>query len=307
MKPTSSEYREVYKKFDSRRAGYNGECNVDRHISKLSPTKDVVVLQDINLQINPNWFIQIDTLIITNKYILILEVKSYKGTLHFEDNPYALIQIVDDDSIVRRCPQLQALGYVEGLKEWLGRQGFTIPIYVNLVLGYPTAQVKTPPKLIQLIQAEEVPLRVRDLNRKMSPVLSSEEVHILKDLLRSANDPFLIFPLTTYYRIDSSKVRPGIICDKCGTLLSKHNHIYWFCRSCLVVSKDAPKKGIVDWLMIMQTTISNEECRTWLGLKDKYAASYLLRHSTLEKIGDNRARRYRFKNNSRDIPLLLKR
>lgn len=284
----------MFKQFDSRRAGFNGECNVDRHISKLTPTENLVVLQDISIQINPKWFIQIDTMVITAQYVLILEIKTYRGILHFEDDPYALIQMVDGETHVRRCPQLQALGYVEGMKEWLSRHGFTIPIYVNLVLGFPSAQVKTPPKLIKLIQAEEVPHRIRELNRKTSPVLNGEEVRKLADMLRSADDPFLVLPLITYYRIDASKVRSGIICDECGTLLTKRNHVVWFCMSCNMVSKDAPKKAIEDWLMLMQPSISNEECRTWLGLKDKYAASYLLRHSKLEMVGDYRARRYRF-------------
>lgn len=296
LKPTSSEYKAVYKQFDSRRAGYNGECNVDRQLSKLSPIENFTVLQDITIQINPQWTIQVDTLIITDKYLLILEIKSYRGILHFEEDPHALIQVTEEETFVRRCPQLQAMGYVDGLKEWLRERGFNVPFYVNLVLGFPTAQVKTSPKLIRLLQAEQVPNRIRELNRTTPTVLNKEEVLRLVSLLKAANNPLFVFPLATYYRIDPSLIKKGIICDECGSLLRKRNHIYWECPSCLVISNEAPHKAISDWLWIMKPTITNEECRSWLGLKDKYAASYLLRHSTLEKLGNNRSSRYRFSN-----------
>lgn len=294
LNPTSSEYKDVFRRYDSIRAGYNGECNVDRHLSKLSPTPQLIVLQDITIQINPHWFIQIDTLIITNRYILILEIKSYRGILHFEEEPHALIQINDENSFVRRCPQLQALSYVEGLQEWLNRHGFNLPVYANIVLGFPTAQVKTAPKLIKLIQAEQVPFRIRELNRTSPTVMSDENVRLLANLLKASNDPYKAFPLGEYYKLDPDLIRTGVICRKCGAQLYKQSQATWCCDSCFIVVEEAPLRAIEDWLILMKTTISNEECRNWLGLKDKYAAHYLLSKSKLEAIGNSKARKYRF-------------
>ncbi|MFC4410627.1 nuclease-related domain-containing protein [Chungangia koreensis] len=294
MNPTSSEYQNVFRRYDSIRAGYNGESNVDRHLSKISPTPQLIVLQDINIQINPQWFIQIDTLIITNRYILILEIKSYRGILHFEEDPYTLIQINDEDSFVRRCPQLQARSYIEGIKEWLNRHGFNLPVYANIVLGFPTAQVRTAPKLIKLIQAEEVPFRIRELNKNYPAVISDENVKLLANLLKASNDPYMAFPLCEYYRLDPNLIRTGVICRKCGSHLQKQSQATWWCNSCLIIVEKASVRAIEDWLILMKTTISNEECRKWLGLKDKYAANYLLKKSKLEAIGNSKARKYQF-------------
>lgn len=242
-----------------------------------------------------------DTLILTNGYVLLLEIKTYRGILHFEDDPYALIQITDEDTIARRCPQLQARSYVEGIREWLKRHGFDIPVYANIVLGFPTAQVKTAPKLVKLIQAEQVPLRIRELNHNTSPVLSDDEVQVLADLLKASNDPYKAFPLSEYYRLDPNLIRPGIICRNCGAQLHKKSQITWWCRSCSMAVEEAPARAIEDWLILMKTTISNEECRKWLGLKDKYAANYLLKNLKLEAIGNSKARRYQFSSNMKQV------
>ena len=53
------------------------------------------VFTDVQLRISPNFTFQIDTLIITERYVLIVEVKNIKGTVRFVQNPPHLEQVLE--------------------------------------------------------------------------------------------------------------------------------------------------------------------------------------------------------------------
>ncbi|MFC5363621.1 nuclease-related domain-containing protein [Peribacillus frigoritolerans] len=58
-------------------AGYKGECSIDFPLSFLEP-KSYFIFHDLRLQ-DQSRFFQLDTLLISKKYALIIEVKNIAG------------------------------------------------------------------------------------------------------------------------------------------------------------------------------------------------------------------------------------
>ena len=72
------------------RAGYKGELQTDYRLSFL-PEKGFHIFRDLRLQ-DEKWHFQIDTLILTLRYILLIETKAYSGTLFFDKHSEQMIQ-----------------------------------------------------------------------------------------------------------------------------------------------------------------------------------------------------------------------
>lgn len=73
---------EIEEDYKAWRAGYKGELQTDYRLSYL-PEKDYWIIRDIRLK-DEIWHFQIDTLVITHRYILLIETKNYSSTIYFE-------------------------------------------------------------------------------------------------------------------------------------------------------------------------------------------------------------------------------
>ncbi|WP_180968208.1 nuclease-related domain-containing protein [Cytobacillus massiliigabonensis] len=71
-------------------AGFRGEQTLDFPLSKLLE-KDFMIFHGLRLS-NGKHFFQIDTLLLTTYFALVLEVKNYTGTLYFDPLLNQLIQ-----------------------------------------------------------------------------------------------------------------------------------------------------------------------------------------------------------------------
>ncbi|MFC0270255.1 nuclease-related domain-containing protein [Metabacillus herbersteinensis] len=74
-------------------AGYKGEAAIDYPLSPL-PEKNYLILHDMRLQ-NKQHYFQMDTLLLSQSYLLILEVKNMSGTLPFDNKFKQLIRTLD--------------------------------------------------------------------------------------------------------------------------------------------------------------------------------------------------------------------
>ncbi|WP_397541172.1 nuclease-related domain-containing protein [Rossellomorea aquimaris] len=62
-------------------AGYHGECKVDRQLSTIDD-EHMLVHNDLCIPMGESFF-QIDTLIFTRNFILILEIKNIAGSMEY--------------------------------------------------------------------------------------------------------------------------------------------------------------------------------------------------------------------------------
>src|SRR5690606_36247008 len=83
-----------------KKAGYQGELEVDRHIRRTKLDEPARVLTDLEIQVDEEHTVQIDTLVLTTRGIWILEAKRIWGTLVYRENPRRLERQNDDGTIL---------------------------------------------------------------------------------------------------------------------------------------------------------------------------------------------------------------
>lgn len=123
-------------------AGYRGEKSVDYHLRPLF-NKDFLVLHDIRLLRNEQYF-QMDIVILTRRYILILEVKNMSGTLCFDQTFKQLIRTINGREESFPDPIIQVRRQQKNLQKWLSDHKFPeLPIHSFIVISNPATILKT--------------------------------------------------------------------------------------------------------------------------------------------------------------------
>lgn len=134
-----------------RMAGYKGEQALDFHLSKLSE-KEYHIFHGLR-HTNGKYFFQIDTLILTTRYALILEVKNYSGVLFFDSVCNQLIQTSPaGEEKGYANPIEQANQQLQELKKWINKRNIHLPIEFLVVISKPSTIIKTAPNYARILQ-----------------------------------------------------------------------------------------------------------------------------------------------------------
>jgi len=142
---THPKYLLIKENLAKRSSGYLGELSLNYPLSFLDE-KEYFIFHDLRLNISDHYF-QIDTLVITQKFILIIEVKHITGTLFFDQEFHQLIRTHNGEEAVFPDPITQIKRQMLQLKQWLSdKQIPAIPIVPLVVVSHPNAIIQTSPK-----------------------------------------------------------------------------------------------------------------------------------------------------------------
>ncbi|WP_342508994.1 nuclease-related domain-containing protein [Sporosarcina sp. FSL K6-2383] len=273
-------------------AGYSGECNVDSYIERTQFPHSMKIFTDVHLCNSPKFTFQIDTLILTEQYILIIEVKNLKDSVQFIPNPPHLVQILETgDEVVLDCPVYQIESNKSNLDEWLRQRGIHLKTLGLLVLANPNTKVIDTPNDFPIIYKKQIPFYLQKL-RPAENILTVNQIQELAKQIHAEQQQFNPFPLCSYYHISPNDLRKGLLCRDCHGQLQQKNRETWYCQRCSKKAEDPYNDGIRDWFMLVKNSMTSSECRSFLNLKDGNAARYIISKSNLIKKGQSTATFY---------------
>ena len=268
-------------------AGYSGECYVDNFLKQITFPKHFAILKDIHIPLTENSHLQIDTLIITRKYITILEIKNIKGKILFQRTPEQLIRELNGKITTFKCPEQQLKRHVYKLQTLLERLKINIPIKSLIVLAYSKTHVALPPQFAKITMGCDISAHIEEFN-DMPDLISVQSFNNLVSSISSRCREFIPKTLAQTYHLELAHIQTGLICPTCHHKIHNLNH----CPTCHISRRILQQQAIEDWFYLYKDTITNSECVHFLELKDKFAASYLLKKLNLDKISQFKSRRY---------------
>ena len=128
-----------------RTAGYWGEQSV-RSILEVLPKNEYFIFHDLRLQGKPYPF-QIDLLVLSSFFFLILEVKNMAGELYFDDSFKQIIRTLNDQNEAFDDPVLQVNLQRKQLLAWLSAKKLPpIPIETLVVSANSKAVLRAENK-----------------------------------------------------------------------------------------------------------------------------------------------------------------
>jgi len=273
----------------SMEAGYFGESYVDHYLKQILFPKSHAIFKGLHIQIRPESFLQIDTLIITQKYIAILEIKNIKGKIHFQQNPKQLVRELNGETSTFKCPEQQILRHQKNLEFLMDQLNISLPLEKLIIFAFSSTHIAQPPLHVKILMGCDISNHLNDLN-ELPDVITPSTFKRLTKALASRTIDFIPKPLAETYSLDLNDVQTGLLCPKCHFKCTTQSH----CPNCNISRKVLQKQAIEDWFYLCKNTISNKECVNFLELKDKYAASYLLKKLNLNSINHNKSRHYTY-------------
>ncbi len=126
---------------------------------------------------------------------------------------------------------------------------------------------------------------------------STKLIKRIEELIQKHRIDYDPFPLCNYFSIDPDSLKRGQLCTKCGDAMHYVSHKQRRCIECDITAPNNYSETLIDYFTLINTSISNRECRGFLQLKNKDAARYAIKSLPLNKTGNSVATRYVWRKN----------
>ena len=280
-----------------RKAGQRGEQSLDFHLSFLDKNQ-VFILHDIRLFDQTNYF-QMDTLILSPFFILIVEIKNMLGTLYFEDSTKQMIRKYNDIEEGFNNPISQVTRHQQQLEKWLVINKLPpIPTESLVAISNPTTIIKTSSSdknfSKKVMHSSNISFRIDQLYK-----FHKTELYSIKDLKKLAlylkkkhtpRNPDIL----NRFKIKEADILRGVQCPSCHSLPMERVTSTWKCTSCGHKSKQAHEEALNDYALLIDTKITNQRLRNFLLLNSRSVSTNLLTSMNLQHSGTTKGRVYYF-------------
>lgn len=287
-------YEKIRKSIAKRRAGHQGELNVDYHLSYL-PTNKFTILPDLHLK-NANKKFQIDRLLLSPNLILNIEIKNLAGTLFFDRDSKQLIQTYNNKEKGYPNPMEQAKRQLFNLTNWLQKHKLTHPpLDYFVTISFPSTILRSNDRSFfqKVFHAEHLVKKIKEIEQlHPNPIIDDKILRKMKRTFLKENSPSNSSILDVW-EIDVKDILLGVQCPRCSRLPMSRQYGVWFCSSCNSTSKDAHIQAIHDYFLLMKSSITNKECREFLSIPSRRVAENILKGSGLIPIGNTKNTYYK--------------
>ncbi|WP_222928824.1 nuclease-related domain-containing protein [Neobacillus piezotolerans] len=287
--------KDIEESLRTQKAGYNGEKSVDYYLNFLDQEK-FMIFKGLRLN-NNGFFFQIDTLLITPFFALILEIKNWGGEIHFEKNFCQVFQEKDGKTATYTNPVSQAKLQTRNLREWLKNHNFPdIPIEFLVVMSNNTSKLKADPGYYEVFK--KVTLAIR-LIEKVSEIEKSHKQMVLESKAMKKVMKVILqqhMPhrpdILKNFTISTTEILSGIICPKCLSFTMKFHYRKSYCDRCGEISQTAHLEAIQDYFLLISPYLTNSELKRFLNLPKPDQAYNLLTSLNFPFTGTKRGRVY---------------
>jgi hypothetical protein len=271
-------------------AGIGGEQQVAEVLDRYKFPFRNNIFHDLSL--SSDSYFQIDHLLKTPHYGVILETKNMAGSLEFRDNPPQLIQKREDGQIkYYESPIVQLERNIELFSVWLEERDIDLPLYGAIVLAYPKQHVEIPPANTKILFPNLIPPFIKSLSQQGKRLDTSTFNRLSGEILR-CHQTYIPKPICESYQVPTSDIQPGVRCEACGKIGMKKLPRTWHCPVCKVNNHLAHRGTLIEWFLVVKRTITNRECREFLQINDKFTANRILQSMNLNSRGTYRDRTY---------------
>lgn len=288
---------EIEKVRNIKRAGLRGEQHVDFHLSFLPQPNQYTILKALRLtDPQTEYKFQIDRLLLSPNYFLIIEAKNISGLLRIDPTTHQLIQENKQTLTGYSNPAQQAERQKQRLQSWVKRFKIDLPPieYISTFNEknsiFQTSQ--TDKRLFnRILFAENLLQKIAKFEKTyLVEIIHEKTIRKVKRLLIQHHQPKILNVLTEF-SIKQQELITGVQCPICECFTMIRSSGSWRCSNCNSLSKTAHEKGIIEFILINQV-ITSQQCKKFLCLPSIHIAYQLLKQIPLAKKGGNKNRVY---------------
>lgn len=277
------------------RTGYEGEKSLDFTLSFL-PTEKFHIFHNLRIQDEHGVF-EMDTLIISHYFVLILEVKNVYGTITF-DGMGQVIRMRDDGSEDGFSNPIEQVTLQEHrLRNWLRDHEFPpFPIEKLVVYSHANTIIRNikNSEVIELTVIHKERLRTKIdefLETYHVQLLTNEHVESMSQQLLAAHVEKKENALERY-EIEKADIMRGVFCPSCQAMPMSYAYGSWNCRVCQFFSKSAHMAALDDYGLLIDEKINNRQAREFVKIDSIHVMKKLLMKAGYKYVGNTSGRKY---------------
>ena len=279
------QYKTISNKLYQAKSGHSGELKVDRILNEIDFPKGTAIMKNITVDINPNFRVQLDTLILTPKRAILLEIKNYAGTVLFDEASGKTTKISGDGAIEKfDCIIHQLDRATYAVEKWLNQKQVELPVEPILVMANQRTEIPKMPLSTPLKFGKQLPRYIRglpDIPDELTPL----QITTIANQLYTNQVKWKRIPASEKHNISLFELKKGVLCPDCNTIMPRTQGRTWICNPCGKPNKGALEQAVADWYLLISPTLTNKQLRQFLKLNSKSAASIIFRQLRLNRKG----------------------
>jgi hypothetical protein len=308
MKPQHPARYLIEQDLNKRSAGYWGEMEVDKKLLRIDQEK-YYIISDLRLPNGDGTYFQIDTLVLSTSFFLIIDSKNIAGTLYFDLINHQFYRIISDGKTESFSdPVSQVRLHQQQLFQWLKRNKFpTSPIDFLVTLTNPHSIFKIlhpeHPYAPKICMIAGLTWKIDDLaNIYKKKIITANDVRKIGEALLKANTPPKPSEILHQYGISKNELLTGVHCPECEYLPLIYRVGKWGCPRCRKSFKDAHILAVEDYFLLIKPSITNSEFRKFLHMHSPDTATVILKQLDLQvSSGKTRGRTYQKRDSTIEI------
>ncbi|ANU27397.1 hypothetical protein I858_010390 [Planococcus versutus] len=269
-------------------AGYHGELRVDSFWHEIELSLPHYFIHDLFIQKEKSSH-QIDSVLVTSRFVLALEIKSISGLLNFDPTLRQFSRTNKDGTIDgMHNPDDQLRRHEKWLEQFLRKQRIQLPVVGAIIFTYPSSVIQSRAGSRIMIQSSGLPHLMEQLAiRYPRDILSKKKTETLAQNILTLHSikPFISLGLTDSFS-------PGVLCPNCPRCVLHYRGGKWRCQDCQHFDLIAHLDALRQYRSLVKPTISNREFRDFTGITSPSIASKLLTSTKMPYHGSFKDRQY---------------
>lgn len=270
-------------------SGYYGEVSIDYHLKYI--LEKLPKLSNIRLKLNGIYF-EIDTILLCEKFILLLQVKNVAGRISVDHHVGQMVQNYKGELTSYQDPILQVEKHARLLSNWLKQKGLRVPIETLVVFTNKNAIIEHGSQQLdkRVISGYKLSHAYYQLKKqyKNQPSISNR-MQIFQELKR--NNQVYDMNLLEELELSESDLAPGGVCPNCFRKRMIYYRSVFTCQFCHTKSTTIIEEVLKDYFLIFGPEITADTLSKWLNI-DSITASRILRKHAFKTKGGRRYRTY---------------
>ncbi|WP_342528090.1 nuclease-related domain-containing protein [Chryseomicrobium sp. FSL W7-1435] len=258
------------KLYATSKAGYDGEVKIDRILENIPLPALHSIIPDFHTQSKFGSYFQFDSLIITNRYILHLEIKNIRGNIEFQENPAHLIRTYEGVQEKLDCPIHQLARNSKALEIISNNFEVKLPIYSAIVFSHSNAKIASYPQSTKILYKNQIDFFIEKLN-SLPELCEKGQLQKIIRTFHALNKNFKELPLSSRYSFDATKLAKGMFCLECEDQLHINSNSRIFnCTVCGNEQHSIVSDTIISMFRIVSPQLKRSEIQEFLnyGCKD---------------------------------------
>lgn len=268
-------------------AGLSGELKLKNRLADYHFKSDYSILYNFECLNARGYSHQIDALLLTQQFVLVLEVKQISGQLFYKPTVHEFSRRTENN-IEENLPNPfdQAYRHQLFIEQVLHKHHIQIPVVHLVVIANYRAKLDVSLETMPTLHLSGLPTFLEKLAIQFPPT-AYPLIEIQSIFLKMKQT------LPARRQIETNRLKSGVFCTDCDTKASMLFHSgYWHCLSCKAKSKNALLDALHDYRTLISDRMSNKAFREFTGINCRFAAKRILAQLNLQTTGSKRTLMY---------------